>query len=327
MSCVSLIIVRAMYVLKRLFRTEQASTKAELDQSKLVRKVGRKGKGKGNFNMPCGVAVTKAGDIVVADTENHRIQIFSPEGVFKFKFGVKGSKPEQMNYPMCIAMTTDECIALTDSVNACVKVFSVTGVFKEKFGGNDVFEFPYGIAISPDNYVVVTDICKHSVVVLYPSGGVSHTFGCYGDDVREFDHPYFVAVNKNKQIIVSDAGNSAIKIFHFEGKLLRTFSLNEFRLPAEETFVSLQGLCTDTDGNTIVICNSTVYILTKNGRLWEIFTPKDGLSSPKCVTFSPLGRVVVTQSNFDDRHEMCIYRYNVEDYKPLNTLVYYAISI
>lgn len=66
MSCMSHIIVRAMYVLKRLFRTEQADTKAELDQSKLVRKVGRKGKGKGNFNMPCGVAVTKAGKSCVS---------------------------------------------------------------------------------------------------------------------------------------------------------------------------------------------------------------------------------------------------------------------
>lgn len=54
---------------------------------------------------------------------------------------------------------------------------------------------------------------------------------------------------------------------------------------------------------------------------------KDGLTSPKGVAFSTAGRLVVTQSSFEDKHEVCVYRYNTEDYKSLNTLVYYAISI
>ena len=267
------------------------------------------------------------GDIVIADTDNHRIQIFSSDGVFRFKFGSKGSKPEQINYPICVAMTTDDNIALTDSVNASVKVFSLDGLLKRRCGGNDVLEFPYGITVSDSNHVIVTDICKHCVVVFDPSGDVSHSFGSYGENPDQFDHPYFVAVNRNRQIIVSDAGNSSIKIFHFEGKLLRTFSHDDFRLPREESFVSLQGLCTDSDDNTIVICNSTVFILTKNGRLWEILTPKDGLTCPKCVAFSPQGRLVVVQSDYDGRDELCIFKYNADDYSALNTLVFYAISI
>ncbi|KAK7481066.1 hypothetical protein BaRGS_00027702, partial [Batillaria attramentaria] len=265
-------------------------------------------------------------DIVVADTENHRIQIFSPEGVFKFKFGHKGPNPENLNYPLGVAVTTDDHVTVTDSVNAAVKVFSCDGELVSCFVHSGTIEFPYGVAVTADNFIVLTDICRHAVIVLYPSGGISHEFGCYGDESRNFDHPYFVAVNKSKQIIVSDAGNSSIKIFQFEGKLLRAFSFQDFKLPAEG-YVSLYGLCTDSDGNTLIVCNSTVCILTKNGRLWEVVTSKDGLTSPKAVAFSPNGRLVVSQSSFDEKHELCVFRYNTEDYRSLNTLVFYAISI
>ena len=264
---------------------------------------------------------------MVADTENHRIQIFSPDGAFRFAFGLKGPDPGQLHYPLGVAMTTDDDVAVTDGVNAAVKVFSLSGELRSCFSHPGWIEFPYGLAVTPDNFLVLTDICRHSVFVLFPSGGISHSFGRYGDGPRELDHPYFVTVNQSKQIIVSDAGNGSIKIFQFEGKLLRAFSFPDFKLPVEG-YVSLYGLCTDTDGNTLIVCNSTVCIVTKNGRLWEVLTSKDGLTSPKAVTFSPSqGRLVVTQSSFDEKHELCVFRYNPEDYKSLNTLVYYAISI
>jgi hypothetical protein len=190
-------------------------------------------------------------------------------------------------------------------------------------------EFPYGLAVTQDNFLVLTDICQHCVVVLFPSGGISHSFGSYGDGPREFDHPYFVTVNKCRQIIVSDAGNSSIKIFTFEGKLLRVFNFQDFKLGSDVPFVSLYGVCTDSDGNTLVVCNSSVCIVTKNGRLWEVVTSRDGLTSPKGIAYSACngGRLIVTQSSFEDMHEVCVLRYNADDYKSLNTLVYYAISI
>ncbi|ESO92030.1 hypothetical protein LOTGIDRAFT_67442, partial [Lottia gigantea] len=163
------------------------------------------------------------GDIVVADTENHRIQIFNSDGLFKFNFGTKGSEPYNLCYPMCVAMTSNDTIAVTDSVNASVKIFSLGGNLLQHFKPKSIFEFPYGICVSFEGHLVVTDICKHEVIVLHPNGEPSHIIGCYGDGAREFDHPYFVTVNKDKQIIVSDTGNSSIKIFQFQGRLLRSF--------------------------------------------------------------------------------------------------------
>ncbi|KAH3701464.1 hypothetical protein DPMN_076452 [Dreissena polymorpha] len=316
-----------MYLLRRLIApaADVRDRKEEAEVSKLVRRLGRKGKNKGQFNMPTGIAITKAGDIVVSDTENHRIQIFSSDGVFKHMFGSRGNELTELCYPVCVAMTTDDCIAVTDSVNACIKVFAQCGEFQNKYGNDSFLEFPYGIAITHDNFMIVSDICKHKIFVLYPSGGIYSEFGSYGSKPREFDHPYYVTVNTKKQIIVSDSGNSSVKIFQFEGKLLRVFSANDFRIG--DTFCAVQGVCTDSLDNTILICNNAVYIVTKNGRLWEVITAKDGLSYPKCVAFGHAGRLTVTQSVSSDRHEVLIMEYSPEDFKSLNSLLLYAISV
>ncbi|XP_061175919.1 E3 ubiquitin-protein ligase TRIM71-like [Saccostrea echinata] len=288
----------------------------------VIRHIGKRGRGKGQFISPCGIVVTLTGDIAVVDTENHRIQIFHENGSFKSKFGSKGCKVDQFNYPLCIAVTSQNHLAVTDSVNACVKVFSEDGQLVQLCGGE--FDFPYGIAVSFDGFFIVTDIFKHSVTILDSEGSPHHSFGEFGSGLKEFDHPYFVAVDQSKQIIVSDSGNSSIKLFHFDGKLLRMFSQNDFKL-LNETFFNLQGLCLDADGNTLVICNSTIYILIKNGRLWEILTTTDGLFCPKSLSYSPAGCLVVTQC--DKRHEVTVFRYKKEDFKSLNSAQFYAISL
>ena len=232
----------------------------------------------------------------------------------------------QINYPMCVAITAEGNVALTDSVNACVKVFTVDGQLVQVIGGTAVFDIPYGIAVTKDADFVVTDICKHCVVVADKDGNTLRKFGEYGSKSREFDHPYFVAVDKSKQIIVSDSGNCSIKVFSFLGKILRTYNPSDFKLPGE-TFLNLQGICLDTDGNLLVICNNCVYIMTKSGRFWEVTSTADELYSPKCIAYSSAGRLIITQNDIGKKHEVCILRYQKEDFASLSSTQFYAISI
>ena len=53
-------------------------------------KFGEFGVMEGQFTEPSGVAVNAQCDIIVADTNNHRIQVFDREGRFKFQFGECG---------------------------------------------------------------------------------------------------------------------------------------------------------------------------------------------------------------------------------------------
>ena len=67
-----------------------------------------------------------SGDIIVVDSENSRLQIFSNKGKLKSIIGTKGSMPHELNHPMCVCLSKDEAefenLLVTDSVNACVKV-------------------------------------------------------------------------------------------------------------------------------------------------------------------------------------------------------------
>ena len=50
------------------------------------------------------MAVNAQNDIIVADTNNHRIQIFDKEGRFKFQFGEVGKRDGQLLYPNRVAV-------------------------------------------------------------------------------------------------------------------------------------------------------------------------------------------------------------------------------
>ena len=53
-------------------------------------KFGQLGPGKCQFNSPHGFCLGAEQDIIVADTNNHRIQIFEKTGEFKSQFGIPG---------------------------------------------------------------------------------------------------------------------------------------------------------------------------------------------------------------------------------------------
>ena len=62
------------------------SNNSTLKRQKMIyhQKFGEFGVLEGQFTEPSGVAVNAQGDIIVADTNNHRIQIFDSNGRFSF---------------------------------------------------------------------------------------------------------------------------------------------------------------------------------------------------------------------------------------------------
>lgn len=54
-------------------------------------KFGALGSGKNQFNAPHGFCLGLDDDIAVADTHNHRVQVFSVDGEFKYTFGQAGA--------------------------------------------------------------------------------------------------------------------------------------------------------------------------------------------------------------------------------------------
>ena len=74
--------------------------------------------------------------IAVADTGNHRIQVFHPDGTFAFKFGTRGDGDGEFESPAGVAFDDDDLILVADTGNHRVQGFSIDGEFLWKFGSH-----------------------------------------------------------------------------------------------------------------------------------------------------------------------------------------------
>jgi len=90
--------------------------------------IGTTGQGNGQLSLDyaSGVAVDPAGRVFVADTRNHRIQQFNPDGSFVAKRGglAPGNTPGQFVYPMDVALSpAGDLLYVADTFNHRVQVF------------------------------------------------------------------------------------------------------------------------------------------------------------------------------------------------------------
>ena len=60
-----------------------------------VAAVGSKGNGKGSFDRPQNIVVHPSGQVLVADQDNHRVQVLNHNLSFSHSFGSCGSQPGQ----------------------------------------------------------------------------------------------------------------------------------------------------------------------------------------------------------------------------------------
>jgi hypothetical protein len=108
-----------------------------------------------------GIAVAPDGTVVVADTENHRLQRFSATGQFVELLGSHGSGPDEFDRPLGVAIGVEGEIYVADSENHRVQVLDPTGGSMAQWGKHGTrigeFDYPQDIAVLPDGKVAVVD--------------------------------------------------------------------------------------------------------------------------------------------------------------------------
>ena len=79
----------------------------------------------GALNNPMGIAFDQArGRVVVADTFNDRVQVFSPKGELLCILGSRGVKDGEFRYPFGVAVDKDGNIYVADKYNNRVQRFN-----------------------------------------------------------------------------------------------------------------------------------------------------------------------------------------------------------
>ena len=117
------------------------------------------GSGDGMFNAPSGIATGPDGSVYVADSGNHRVQRFAPEGAYVNKWGSEGSGDGQFFYPQAIVVGLDGSVYVGN--NDRIQKFTADGVFVFSGGssGTDPGQFLEiaAVAVAPDGTIYAVD--------------------------------------------------------------------------------------------------------------------------------------------------------------------------
>ena len=94
----------------------------------VVRKIGSKGKGNGEFDSPAGLAFYTDNNLYVVCRYNHWVQKLKINRQFLLQFGNKGKGNGELNCPLGIAVYNKR-VYVADQCNHCISVFQCDGNF------------------------------------------------------------------------------------------------------------------------------------------------------------------------------------------------------
>jgi sugar lactone lactonase YvrE len=253
-----------------------------------------------HFNLPQGVAVGDNGDIIVADSYNHRIRMVSPSGaVTTFAgSGVAGfadgqGLAAQFNVPTGLAVTKEGWVVVADTHNNRIRTITPEGHVTTLAGGNAGFADgvsssasflnPCGIAIDHDGNIIVADTSNHRIRLITPAGQVSTLAGSGepgfsdgNENVAQFDRPGAVAVDNDENVIVGDQSNHRIRKVSPQGKVSTIAGIGDpgfsDGMGSVAMFYKPSGVSVDGDGNIIVadMWNHRVRMLSPEGQVTTI---------------------------------------------------------
>ncbi len=246
----------------------------------------------GKLFRPRDVATDAAGNVLVADYLNSRVQKFDSLGTFLTRWNVELPQPGPSVLafqPTAISvepggtiLVASEGLLLSGGPGDCMLLrYDAAGGVLQRTQAcftadvND-FERPSGIAALPGGNVAVADAVKNRITRLasdLSATGITHLGG--------FSGPHGITVDGGGMVYYADTLNHQIQVRFSDGTLVADFGTNG---PGNGQFDSPRGVTADAAGN--------VYVSdTSNNRIQK-FSPSppdtEIVSGPSGVTSAPL---------------------------------------
>jgi ABC-type Fe3+ transport system permease subunit/DNA-binding beta-propeller fold protein YncE len=134
---------------------------------KCLGEFGRPGSGAGEFSRAEGIGVDKHDHVFVADSCNHRIQVFSVDGKFLREYGKAGSGVGELSYPYDVRTDSRGFQYVCEFGNSRIQIFDDQNKPVEILGGvgGDPGQFsnPWSIALDSKGNLFVADSQNHRV--------------------------------------------------------------------------------------------------------------------------------------------------------------------
>lgn len=259
------------------------------------------------FNNPLGLYYDKKRNrLFVADTNNHRVVVFTREGLPITQLGVR----KELEFPEKVAVSSKGKIYVLEQTTHLVKTYDANFEFRgildvasianaqkkeEQNPQKDetVTLIPKSITLdSKDNLFVLSK--KEEIYVFQKDDSFLFSFGGKGQEHSSFVRAADFAVSENGTMYVLDAGRTQdmIRIFDRSGTLTRAFGKKD---QGVQDLANPVSLALDRDEKVWIVDEGCQCIKVFEKSSLYLFSA-GSFFYPKSVTFDPFGRIYVLES-------------------------------
>lgn len=264
-----------------------------------------------------GIALDRQGNIYVADTLNHRIEVFAPDGTLLRNFGTQGNGLDQFYEPRGLAFDAQGNLYVADTWNARIVKYDVGLRPVASWGSGDLdlgdgrratitegdparnaaaplgFFGPRGVAVDAAGNVYIADTGNKRIVVTDSNGNFLYQFGGAGSAPGQFNEPTSLAFDAAGNLYVADTWNGRVQVFTraADGRIdpipLATWPVAGWQANTYDDPM----LAVSPDGTVYVAVPSRQHVLTANAS-GEALLRWTGVGKDGVPIVSPSGLVV-----------------------------------
>jgi uncharacterized protein (TIGR03663 family) len=256
-----------------------------------AREWGKEGSGPGELSEPRGLASDARGNLYVADTKNHRIQVFDGNGQLIRQFGSQGSGDGQFKEPCGVFVDAEGGVWVADTWNQRIAHLGPEGQWLGSIGGSENGFFgPRSVLVSRGS-LYVADTGNKRIVRFDLRGNRLSGWGGDGTGAGQFIEPVGLAADASGNIYVADTGNHRIQVFDSDGKFLRQLPVSGWKDFYTEPYLVVG------PSDTLFVTDASMSRVAQydhSGVLRRTWKPERDFKQPTGITLDPFGRLTVS---------------------------------
>ena len=258
-------------------------------QYKALHSFGSRGKGRGEFDGPCSIAVSeRTANIAIADYNNKRVQLFDSECKYLRTIGDKGTGTKKIGQPTSVAFTASGDVIVTHgeaSQSRKMSVFTERGQFIKHISSDHLID-PRSVFVRADGHIIVCDGGDKTINVLSPDGMELRQSirAPHCDDTPSFSCYY------QDTFYVFYSGVHCFKAFSKEGAFLCDIGSKG---SGDGQMIHPSGLTIDKFNN-VIVCdrgNGRLLAFEMDGK--SINSVNEGMKEPCSVALTKEGQLLV----------------------------------